>query len=432
MRNVFVLTLQDTTNPKIPAMKIRYLFLIILLSFLTPDISQSQWQWQNPIPQGNTLNDVFFIDETTGWAVGDAGTIMKSTDGGLSYDLINFSTHENFSAVEFFDENSGLVAGSSGLILITSDGGTGWSQVDVGITGNFTEMCFSDSNTAWLITDDGIILKSMDYGDSWQVAYSSNSMKFSSISFVDEDYGWVAGFIETNIAGIVRTIDGGVSWTVMELPLWYPIVDICFVDSLIGFATCADYEDFKNLAKTADGGETWQFILDDIYYGEFYDIVFTDPDHGWLAGSSATVPTSHGILYYTDDGGTTWYPGENLGIDNLFDFNAVYFINDQTGWMVGSLGNILYSTDGGVYWTKINPESNGYSTLEDVFFIDDLNGWAAGASFYPFESRIFHTTDGGNSWNAQPFLDHMLNSIFFIDPFEGWITGGRSLHQRRG
>ena len=408
-------------------MKAIYFALFVFATLFVPEISLSQWQWQNPLPQGNTLYDVFFIDQLTGWAVGDAGTIMKSTDGGLSYDLINFPTHQNFSAVEFFNTDTGLIASSSGMILKTSDGGMSWNQVETGINGNFTDMCFINSNTAWLSTDDGTIIKSMDYGDSWQLVFSDTSRQFNSISFVDENHGWAAGAIDTYYAGIVRTSDGGVNWTGLELTFEHDFLDICFTDSLIGYASfITDYEHF--LAKTTDGGETWQFLMDGFFYGEFYDIEFTDSDHGWIAGTSATIPLSIGILYYTSDGGMNWYPGENLGIDNLFDFNAVYFIDNQNGWMVGSLGNILYSTDGGLHWTKINPVSSGYCSLEDVFFIDGQNGWTAGASFYMFNSKILHTTDGGNSWTTQPSLDHMLNSIFFIDPLEGWIVGGRSLN----
>jgi len=38
-------------------------------------------RWQNPRPQGNTLAAVAFADSQTGWAVGDAGAVVKTTDG---------------------------------------------------------------------------------------------------------------------------------------------------------------------------------------------------------------------------------------------------------------------------------------------------------------------------------------------------------------
>jgi len=43
--------------------------------------SGRQWIWQNPLPQGNTLQDFSFIDTNNGFAVGARGTILKTTDG---------------------------------------------------------------------------------------------------------------------------------------------------------------------------------------------------------------------------------------------------------------------------------------------------------------------------------------------------------------
>ena len=40
------------------------------------------WVWQNPLPQGNRLLDTAFVNASTGWAVGESGTIIHTTDGG--------------------------------------------------------------------------------------------------------------------------------------------------------------------------------------------------------------------------------------------------------------------------------------------------------------------------------------------------------------
>ena len=64
-----------------------YLISVFFLS-LTSQISSQDWFWQNPLPQVNALNSVYFIDTNTGWAVGDDGTMLKTTDGGLTWSLI--------------------------------------------------------------------------------------------------------------------------------------------------------------------------------------------------------------------------------------------------------------------------------------------------------------------------------------------------------
>ncbi len=50
--------------------KIVFVFAFLLtISFQV----NAQWFWQNPLPQGNNLNSVEFVDANTAWAVGDAG-----------------------------------------------------------------------------------------------------------------------------------------------------------------------------------------------------------------------------------------------------------------------------------------------------------------------------------------------------------------------
>jgi photosystem II stability/assembly factor-like uncharacterized protein len=71
--------------------------LIPAVLFLLPGIGQAWWFWQNPKPTGNTLRSVCFIDSTTGYAVGDLGTLLKTTDGGL-----------NWSSTRNWDENASL------------------------------------------------------------------------------------------------------------------------------------------------------------------------------------------------------------------------------------------------------------------------------------------------------------------------------------
>lgn len=69
----------------------------------------------------NTLNDVFFINENIGIAVGDFGTIVKSMDGGLNWDIKRSIDTIDFRKVIFFDEMKGLSIGHK--IYSTQDAG---------------------------------------------------------------------------------------------------------------------------------------------------------------------------------------------------------------------------------------------------------------------------------------------------------------------
>jgi hypothetical protein len=97
--------------------------ILIYLSLISP-FAYSQWTWQNPLPQGNTLNSVYFPDTNTGYAVGDYGTIVKSGDGGATWTKLLSGTTHFFTSVYFTDANSGYVVGEGETILKTTNGGT--------------------------------------------------------------------------------------------------------------------------------------------------------------------------------------------------------------------------------------------------------------------------------------------------------------------
>ena len=50
-----------------------------------PCLAQQGWEWQNPKTQANTLWGVEFFGADTGWVVGENGTIVHTTDGGVTW-----------------------------------------------------------------------------------------------------------------------------------------------------------------------------------------------------------------------------------------------------------------------------------------------------------------------------------------------------------
>ena len=60
--------------------------------------SSRQWVWQNRLPQGNTLQDFSFIDTNNGFAVGARGTILKTTDGGNNWEIMQAERRTIFMA----------------------------------------------------------------------------------------------------------------------------------------------------------------------------------------------------------------------------------------------------------------------------------------------------------------------------------------------
>jgi len=110
------------------------LFLFLLVTQIcfaqpvSPTASQGGWFWQNPLPTGTDLNSVKFIDATTGWAVGNFGTILRTTNGGADWTSQSSGTTEYLFGVSFTDENNGTAVGLDGTILKTTNGGSTFVQ----------------------------------------------------------------------------------------------------------------------------------------------------------------------------------------------------------------------------------------------------------------------------------------------------------------
>ena len=68
-------------------MKKLIITVIIFLSSLQVVYSQSGWFWQNPLPQGNWLNGIDAISHTNLFAVGMGSTVIKSTNGGITWSI---------------------------------------------------------------------------------------------------------------------------------------------------------------------------------------------------------------------------------------------------------------------------------------------------------------------------------------------------------
>ncbi len=83
---------------------------------------------------GDFYKDIHFPSANTGYIVGASGTILKTTDGGATYETLRdgdklFVSDKAFQSVFFADENKGYIVGNNGIFWVTKDGGDSWKQV---------------------------------------------------------------------------------------------------------------------------------------------------------------------------------------------------------------------------------------------------------------------------------------------------------------
>ncbi len=110
------------------------------------------------------FNSVYFPDANTGYAVGGKGTIIKTSDGGNSWDSLLSGTKYNLNSVYFINSDTGYAVGDNGTILKTSNGGTIWIVSSSGTTNVLNSVYFINSDIGYAVGDGGTILKTNNGG----------------------------------------------------------------------------------------------------------------------------------------------------------------------------------------------------------------------------------------------------------------------------
>jgi len=108
----------------------------------------------------------------------------------------------------------------------------------------------------------------------------------------------------------------------------------------------------------------------------------------------------------TKDGGVTW---SEMTIGNTPETrpNAVYFLDDSHGWMVGNSG--WQTVDGGQSWQQMTglPAGSWYH----VYFTTATVGFAGG------NAGLYKTVDGGDHWSTTPFSYPSFRNVYDIEFF---------------
>lgn len=149
----------------------------------------------------------------------------------------------------------------------------------------------------------------------------------------------------------------------------------------------------------------------DLNINRNFQDIFTYNNSIWITGSN-------GIILYSSDSGLSWIIQESGTEYNLY---GISFVDENNGWVVGDGGLILKTTNGGASWDPTTISSNYIFT---VHFIDNKNGFVG-----CYEGYLYSTNDGGASW-TKVFDSPSSSSIFkikFVDELNGWICGANNL-----
>ena len=93
-------------------------------SFFRINITNYNWIFISKLSL--SLGDLAMVNSTHGWASGNYGEIIRTTDGWQSYEIQYERSSKSFFGIFFWDIHKGWVVGFDNTILATTDGGNHW------------------------------------------------------------------------------------------------------------------------------------------------------------------------------------------------------------------------------------------------------------------------------------------------------------------
>ena len=221
--------------------------------------AQAAWMWQNPLPQGNQLNDCAYIDGATGYAVGAMGIVLRTSNRGVSWTTISSGVTSNLNRIVFVTRDSAWIFGDNGVVLWSINGGLTWRAQTSGTTKALYDAAFIDHFSGFAVGANGTILRTNNAGVNWTTLISGVTTDLHGVSFGDLNHGWVVGFAGT----VLNTIDNGASWTSHTIPLAVNLYAVWAKNTTPGFPAVVNTStawiagDNGNIWHTRTTGATW-------------------------------------------------------------------------------------------------------------------------------------------------------------------------------
>jgi len=326
---------------------------------LSTNLLPAQWLQQN---SGTTLSltDVIMLDTATAIAVGEDGSILRTTDCGSTWidvgAILSFITRP-WKAVDFCDTLNGVIVGELGGILITTNGGINWRTRHIQTEQKCLSVLQLGPGHFYVGTNSGWVYQTADSGKTW------TSEKISEWQ-IRALFAWRGDFIlglpiyaltPHSLFSKIEFLSS--PWAEIALP-FQGMGDEAFNGEFCngggaGFivGVHGDKRRTPTILRKSTSDTTWHNVSP-----------ITEED-GIFAGVSTPsanviyVCGTGGMIYKSADGGDTWIAsppacsrpmGGLAGTPTTQNLNAIYFYDENHGFAVGDSGVILYTSNGGL------------------------------------------------------------------------------------
>jgi len=327
------------------ALFIFFIFSNILLTYSQEPI----WKLLPDSPTAGRFDDLFFIDNLTGWAAGSSPTkIYKTTNGGINW------------------------------VFLREFGGYSRS------------FCFLDSLTGFMGTLNGNqhLFRTTDGGIVWNavVLDSNHTAGICGLSYFGKTVmgsGMYSGFPR-----VVISTNRGENWMAINMAVYADaLIDCYLVNETEAFVVGGKGSSYSNrkgvILYTSNAGINWETRFTSAHSGNWgWKMSFPNQNVGYVSLENLNFSDSS-FFVKTTNGGLNWVE-KYYGQGEQYREQGIGFVNENTGWM-GGYTKFYATTNGGDTWAVLNvgPE---FSSINRIRFYGDTLGYAVGTRIYKYTS----------------------------------------------
>lgn len=247
-------------------------------------------------------------------AVGDSGLVMRSSDGGSTWERETVPDATALFGVAMVQDRT-VVVGQQGAIHVHSPD-KGWKKVESGTKERLLNLAGNSKGLLVAVGAFGVVIRSTDAGETWQKAQPD------WLNIGDKEAG-----------------GGGLSGAAGE-PSMYAVEvlenDTVFIAGELAF-----------IVKSENGGQDWQLVNQakasaDTIAPTINSLDFKGNGVGYAAGQS-------GLVLKTSDSGQSWQKLDVPTTSNLLSIAGL----DSGAVVAVGMRSALKSSDGGMSWKQM-------------------------------------------------------------------------------
>jgi RHS repeat-associated protein len=305
------------------------------------------------------INGLSFVGST---AVGvcNMGKIIRSVNvgpGATAFACVTNVDAEILYASDMVDGSIGYAVGKDGSVVKTSNGGITWVDLNAPTTKTLRGVDFIDANNGVAVGDNGTIIRTTTGGaDNFNKSTGSvpSNLNFKDVQMLNSSLGFAVGANASGNGVVYKTSDGGANWTLEHTASGSNsgFNSVYFTDRTFGFAV----GDNGTVYKAALSGSVYSFTqVTDPDFGtkKFNDVHFVDYTIGYIVGDNGVVLKTIG------GGGSNTWEDDNSLLNTTDDLLSMSF-NDRNNLVITGTGSSV---------THLNDETDQYSSK---FWYDEL------------------------------------------------------------